>query len=333
MVIGPVLLFLASLALSIVSSLVLAEAIDRLGSRLGVSEGLLGILTALGADAPEISAAVTAIQGGRASLGFGVVLGSNIFNLAALLGLSAAVAGQVRIHRAGLVWEGAVVMATTALVSVLVLGLLSPPATLGLIAAVLVPYVFLSSLRPAQVERAAAAGGHSPQVLLVSALADVTRDVRTGETAPRATRHDLLTLVPSLVCVVLASVGMVRASVVLGGRWGVAQVLIGTLVLASVTGIPNVIAAVRLALRRRGSAVVSESLNSNTINLVVGIALPALVLGVGQASSLTRLSVWWLLAMTLGCLVLTGRKGGLRRGEGLAVIASYLAFVGLLVLG
>jgi cation:H+ antiporter len=330
LVISPVLLFLASLALSILSSLVLAETVDRLGSRLGVSEGLLGILTALGADAPEISAAVTAIQGGRASLGFGVVLGSNIFNLAALLGLSAVVAGHVHIHRVGLLWEGVVVMATTALVSALLLGLLSPPATVGLMAVALVPYVLVSSLRPAQAERLAASGGR-PQALLLSVLADVTRDVRTGETAPRASRHDLLTLVPSLVCVVLASVGMVRASVVLGGRWGVPQFLVGTLVLASVTGIPNVIAAVRLALRRRGSAVVSESLNSNTINLLVGIALPALVLGVGQASSQTRLSVWWLLAMTLGGLLLTGRKGGLHRWEGLVVIGAYLAFVGLLV--
>lgn len=328
---ASVAVFLASLALSVLSSMVLAESIDRLGSRLGISEGLLGILTALGADAPEISAAVTAIQGGRAELGFGVVLGSNIFNLAALLGLSAVVAGRVRVHRRGLAWEGSVALAVTVLVSVLLLGLLGPAATIALLAAVVVPYVAVSSLPPGRVKRLGSAG--PARALLASALVEAEGDVRRGQTAPAARRQDVLTIVPALVSVVLGSIGMVNSSVDLGRRWGISQVLIGTLVLASVTGIPNVIAAVRLALRRRGSAVVSEALNSNSVNLMVGIAVPALVVGVASASSATLGSVWWLLAMTAGCLALAGWRRGLRRAGGLAVIAAYLAFVGFLVAG
>jgi cation:H+ antiporter len=53
---------------------------------------LLGIVTALGADSPEIASAITALAAGHSDLGVGVVIGSNIFNLAALLGLSALVA-------------------------------------------------------------------------------------------------------------------------------------------------------------------------------------------------------------------------------------------------
>lgn len=328
--ISTVLVFLASLALSVVSSLVLAEGLDRIGERLGLSEGLLGIVTALGADAPEISAAVTALHGGRTGLGYGVVLGSNVFNVAALLGLSAAVAGQVRIHRRGLVLNGGVALAATAIVAALVLGFLGPVATVVLLAAVLVPYVALLSLRPAQLERLGR-GGRS-RALAVSAVANVDRDLRRGATPPRAARQDVLTTVPALVSVVLGSVGLVHSSVSLGQRWHVSEVLVGTLVLASLTGIPNVIAAVRLALRRRGSAVVSEAFNSNTINLVAGISLPTLIVGTAPASGLTALSVWWLLGLTVFALVLTGFRGGLSRREGMAVVAVYLAFVAVLVL-
>ncbi|MGH3157110.1 MAG: hypothetical protein ACRDNF_11105 [Streptosporangiaceae bacterium] len=102
------LLFVAALALTVVSSLVLAEVVDRLGERFGLSEGLLGIVTALAADSPEIAAAVTVIRQGKAGVGLGVVFGSNLFNIAALLGLSAVVAGKVGIRRRALIFQGGV---------------------------------------------------------------------------------------------------------------------------------------------------------------------------------------------------------------------------------
>ena len=54
---------------------------------LGLAAGLLGLLTALGADAPEISSASSALFAGASEVGVGVILGSNLFNLAALHGL------------------------------------------------------------------------------------------------------------------------------------------------------------------------------------------------------------------------------------------------------
>ena len=92
------LLFAGGFALTVASSVVLARELDRIGERLGFSEALLGIVTALGADAPEIASAVAAIVAGHENTGVGVVVGSNVFNLAGLLGLSALIAGPVRIH-------------------------------------------------------------------------------------------------------------------------------------------------------------------------------------------------------------------------------------------
>ena len=56
------------------------------GESLGLSEALLGILAALAADAPEITASITALLHHQATVGAGVVLGSNVFNLAAPAG-------------------------------------------------------------------------------------------------------------------------------------------------------------------------------------------------------------------------------------------------------
>src|SRR6266850_2889505 len=140
------LLLVAAFMLTVGSSVVLARELDRIGQRLGFSEALLGMVTALGADAPEIASAVAAVVAGHEDTGVGVVVGSNIFNLAALLGVSAVIAGRVRIHRHGLLLNGGVAILVALIGALVVMGFL--PGAVGLILAlvVLAPYVVLSSL-------------------------------------------------------------------------------------------------------------------------------------------------------------------------------------------
>src|SRR6266536_1372325 len=147
-----VLVFLACLITTLVSSEVLVRGLAVLGTKLTLTEGFLGLLTALGADAPEIASAIAAMLAGAADLGRGVVLGSNIFNLAMLLGLSAVLAGQVRMRRQGLLLDGTVALFTLLVVSALLLGLFTPVLTLALLAMVLLPYVLLVGLHPRQVD-------------------------------------------------------------------------------------------------------------------------------------------------------------------------------------
>jgi hypothetical protein len=54
-------LFILSLAMSIVSSIVLAKRIDQVGTWLRLPAALLELLTALAADAPEVATAMSAI--------------------------------------------------------------------------------------------------------------------------------------------------------------------------------------------------------------------------------------------------------------------------------
>ena len=91
--------FLAGTVVSLITSIVLVARLERVGERLRLSEALLGIVAALAADAPEVTAAVTAVVHHEQRVGAGVILGSNVFNLAALLGLAAIVAGRIGLHR------------------------------------------------------------------------------------------------------------------------------------------------------------------------------------------------------------------------------------------
>ena len=91
--------FLADAMISLATGWLLVSRLERVGERLGRSEALLGLVAALAADAPEVTAAITAMADRQPRLGAGVVIGSNVFNLAALLGLGAVVAGRIGLHR------------------------------------------------------------------------------------------------------------------------------------------------------------------------------------------------------------------------------------------
>jgi len=321
--------FCASLALSASASVVLARNLDKVGNRLDASAGLLGIITALGADAPEISSAVAALLGGHRDLGVGVVLGSNIFNLAALLGLSAVVAGRISIGWQGLAFNGGVAALVMALGGTLVLGWLSAAWVTTIVTVTLLAYVALSALHARQAAHIPLPG--AARRFLCAAVEQGNEGARKDEAAPQATWNDALALIPALVSIVLASVWMVRSAVDLAGRWGLPHTVVGPLILATLTGLPNVVAALRLARHGRGTAVVSEALNSNSLNILAGICLPALILGLGGATGQTRFEVWWLLGLTIAAVVLTCARGALRSKDGWAIIALYVVFAGVLV--
>jgi cation:H+ antiporter len=118
---------------------------------------------------------------------------------------------------------------------------------------------------------------------------------------------------------------MVAAAQSLADRWNVSDVVVGALVLAALTSIPNLIAAVRLARHGRGAACVSESLNSNNANVLVGLCVPAVILGLGSASGVEIFAACWMVGMTVVAVVL-GFGSGLTRREGAVIIALYVAF-------
>lgn len=292
-------LFVVSLAATLYAAAIFAERLDHLGERLGLPEGLLGLLTAVGADTPELATAIAALATGAHSVGFGVVVGSNVFNLGAMIGVSALLCGSVTIKRDALALEGGVALAVTGAMVLLGFRVLPAWATLTIALVVLVPYAVVAFRRELGEPRHASGHLHSRALLIIP---------------------------PALAIIVIGSVGMVHAGIKLGHAAGIPDVLIGTLVLAVVTSLPNAYTGVRLGLARRGSALVSETMNSNTINLVGGLAIPALFVVVAGGGGLERADGVWLLAATVLALGLLVPRRGMGRVGGTLLVASWVAF-------
>src|SRR5665647_694365 len=260
-ILSALCLFTFCFALMIISSFILGGSLAKLAMRFSLSGGLLGMIAALGADAPEISSAITALSVRQHDVGVGIIIGSNIFNLAVLLGLSALIAGRLRVRRQGVIFNGTASLIVTLVMILLIFKFISPLVSIVLLMLLLVPYVIVSDLKLNQLKQ-----WRLPEKIrsfLIVAIAH-TRHASKG--------HNVVTWKswpgawwggPAVIAIIVASIGMVHSAVFLSNAWGVNKTILGILILAALTSIPNVITAIRLALDGRGIAVISESLNSN----------------------------------------------------------------------
>jgi len=144
---------------------------------------------------------------------------------------------------------------------------------------------------------------------------------------PQAGWKVSLLIAAAVVFIVLGAEGMVRASLSLADDWHISDAIVGILVLAVLTSLPNAFTAIRLGTSDRGTALVSETLNSNTINLAGGVMLPALIIGLGSATALVKFDLAWFIGMTLVALFLLSRPRPGRPFHGMVLIALYVGFV------
>jgi cation:H+ antiporter len=322
-------IFALCFALMTISSFILGGSLEKLKTRFRLSGGLLGMIAALGADTPEISSAVTALIVGQHDVGVGIIIGSNIFNIAALLGLSALVAGKIPVRRQGVIFNGAISFVVTLVLILLIFRIISPLVSIVLLMLLLVPYVIVSSLKLNQMKQ-----WRLPEKIRTFLIAPIAY-------ARHASKGHKMVIWkscsgawlggPAVIIIIATSMGMVHSAIFLSNAWGVNKTIVGMLILATLTSIPNVITTIKLALDGRGIAVTSEALNSNTINILFGICVPATILGLGSLARQTIFSVWWLIGMTITALYLLYFKKGFTRTSGAIIVGLYLVFVVIII--
>jgi cation:H+ antiporter len=254
-----------------------------------------------------------------------VVIGSNVFNLAGLLGVSAVVAGEIRLHRRVILLEGTVAMLIATVCLSVVLG--GPGPGVGLLAtvAVLVPYLVVSGVSPGRLRTFGLPRAWARW--LAETVGEEGEELDPALDLPRAGGHDVALAILATLVVVGASVAMELTASTFGDRHHVPEIVVGALVLAGVTSLPNAVSALYLARRGRGAATLSIALNSNALNVTIGLLLPGLLVGLGAPSSQgTLVAAWYgaLTAVTLACAY-AGR--GLSRAHGVLIISGYVAFV------
>jgi cation:H+ antiporter len=263
------------------------------------------------------------------TVGAGVVIGSNVFNLAALLGLGAILAGRIALHRRVVILTGTVALFVALVCLEAVLGVVPPEAGFALVLGIIAVYV--SVLVLGEVGFRGVPIPESWRQWLCTAVREEDQELGRPSHAPRATAADGLLAGVALLIVIGASAAMERAASTFGHRYGIPDIVVGGLVLAAVTSVPNAVAAVYLAGHERGSAVLSTALDSNALNVLIGFLLPATVVGLSGVSGHGPYVTAWYVGMTVLAVSFAYVSRGIGRGAGLIFVVAYLAFAASLL--
>lgn len=312
------LMFAAGLALLVTGADLLVRGASRLAALLGVSPLVIGLtVVAIGTSTPEF--AVSAFSGisGQAALACGNAVGSNLFNILIILGLTAMVS-PVAIHPQVLRRDLPVTAGVTALVLLMALDM-----NLGWIDGVvllsgMVTYTAIL-VRAERISRQ----GHN----------DRPAGSPAGEAPPagrwRKISISILNIVIGLVLLVAGASLLVESAVSMARAFGLSEWVIGLTIVAGGTSLPEVATSLVAAWRRQSDLAVGNVLGSNFFNLtlVLGFAAAISPGGLPVSAAAQRLDLPVMLGATLILfpMFLSGRR--VSRAEGALLVSYYAGFL------
>jgi cation:H+ antiporter len=296
------LVFISSLLLLAYSSDWFTEGSAKVARRIGVSKFIIGVIVVgFGTSLPEFATSVYASLIGSSGVAVGNVVGSNIANIALVLGLSCLLR-PVIVRREELK-EGAISLSIMLLASILLLHNRDVARIEGLILLSLFALYLRYALKNPANHRA-------PQ-----------KETKILGAALR--------VLAGLAGVLLGSIFLVRSAIVLARLLGVPESVIGLTMVAFGTSVPELAVAIAAARKGYVTMLLGNILGSNIMNmlLVLGAASLVMPLVVEVEIATKALPMMLFLSLLLAVFMKTG--GEIRRGEGLILLGLYALFLWL----
>ena len=314
------LLFLGGLAALIVGAEALVRGASRLALSFGVSPLVVGLtVVAFGTSSPEVAVSVGAAFDGRTDLAVGNVVGSNVFNVLFILGVSALIAPLV-VHAQIIRQEVPIMIGASLLLLAVGLDGRVGRADAALLFALMIAYtVFLvvQSRRETQ----------------------ATRDEYAGEVERRGgwDAHwgvQALLVAVGLGLLVLGADWLVDASITFAKALGVSDLVIGLTIVAAGTSMPEVATSILAAVRGERDIAVGNVVGSCVFNILGCIGLAGVVApsGLPLDGAILNFDLWVMIAVAFATLpvFITGRE--IARWEGVVFLGYYAAYVAYLIL-
>ena len=318
-------MFLAGLVALVAGADLLVRGASRLALSFGISPLVVGLtIVAFGTSAPEMAVSSGAVLNGQTGLAMGNVVGSNIFNVLFILGLSALITPLV-VNVQLIRQEVPIMIGASLLVLALdgTLGLFDGALLFGLLLAY-TGFLVVQSRRASR-----------------EAQAEFDAEIQPASPGAWDARLpvQLALIAAGLALLVFGSGWLVSAAVFFAQSLGVSDLVIGLTIVAAGTSMPEVATSIMAALKGERDIAVGNVVGSCTFNLLGCLGLSGLLAGLlpgspglTVASSLLALDIWVMLAVALACLpiFLSGRE--IARWEGAVFLGYYVAYMAYVVL-
>ncbi len=300
----------------------LVRGASKLAASVGISPLVVGLtVVAFGTSSPELAVSVRAAYTGEADIAIGNVVGSNIFNILFILGLSAMVT-PLTVAQQLIRMDVPIMIGASLLLALLGLDGKIDRLDGSLLLGMVVVYTFFL-IRQSRKESQ-------------SVQAEYEREYAVGEEekTPRAWRRDLAYIAGGMLMLVFGSRWLVDGAVRVALDLGVSELMIGLTIIAIGTSLPEAATSVIASLRGERDIAVGNVIGSNIFNILAVIGLTGAVAPDGVPVSLEalRFDIPVMIMAALACapVFLTGLT--IQRWEGFLFLAYYLAYMGHLIL-
>jgi cation:H+ antiporter len=315
-----IVLFIAGLVCLIVGAEALVRGASRLAAAFGLSPLVIGLtVVAFGTSSPELAVSIKSALSDQASIGVGNVVGSNIFNILFILGLSALIvplAASQQLVR----FDVPLMIAISLLVLVYSLdGIFSRTEGLTLVAGLVIYISFLMM--------------QSRRETVGAPDAD-TKEHRLEVNKKYSRVKDIAFVLFGLALLVLGSRWLVDSAVVFAQYLGVSEIVIGLTIVAAGTSLPEVVTSVIAAIRGERDIAVGNVVGSNIFNIlsVLGIASVLAPEGIHVSPAVTGFDIPVMIAVAFACLPIFYTGGVISRLEGALFLGYYGAYTLYLIM-
>jgi cation:H+ antiporter len=285
---------------------------------LNVSPLIIGLtIVSLGTSAPEMLVSAMAAWQGNSGLSVGNAIGSNIINIALVLGLTALIA-PLDIHSSILRRELPVLIVIMSLTWLLLtdldLGRLDGSLLLG---GMVLMLIWLTRL------------GIKSKGALDPMDTEFTEEIKTGMPMWQA----LIWLIIGAVFLLVSSRLLVWGAVAIAQELGISDLVIGLTIVALGTSLPELAASVMGALKGEHDIAIGNIIGSNIFNLLAVLGLPGVIRpGAIDAAAMGRdFPVMFILTLVLFVMAYGFRgPGRINRVEGATLLTAYIGYQTLL---
>lgn len=321
-----VLVLVGALAVLTLGAESLVRGSVALAKRLGLSSFFIGLtIVGFGTSTPELCTSLAAAWRGQSSIAVGNVVGSNIFNIAVILGLTALIC-PIPVKLSLVRKEVLLVIVAAALPW-------GAAATNGvmtrwqgaLMVAGLMVYLW----------RGYAAGKREGGAEAAALEAELERELGAsprGDKGMSARRTVVAALMvgAGLALLVGGSVFFVRSATEIARGAGVSELVIGLTIVAAGTSAPEVVTSVVAALRRQSDIAVGNILGSNLFNVLGILGVTSVVAPQAVERQALVLDVPVMVAASIALLPIVMSHARISRAEGVVLLAGYGAYLWVL---
>ena len=309
---------LALMGVGIVLLLAGAEVLVRgaaaLALRFGLTPLVVGLtVVAFGTSSPELVVSIEAALAGDGGFAIGNVVGSNVANLALIVGLSATLSPIV-VQKNLLRWDLPVVLGSAVLLVLFLLNKHLSRMEGAVLAAGLVIYLVLSiraSRRDVRAEREV----------------ELPEEVEEFLAKPnrRIGRYVLLSI-GGLALLLYGADRLLEGAIGAAARLGVSEAVIGLTVVAFGTSLPELATTVVAAVRKQGDIALGNAIGSNVFN-TLGVLGPAALVAPMNSGGVATSTLLIMLAVTGLTFAILWISPKTRRWEGFCLMGVYVFYL------